>query len=33
MALTDGEMTLDLSVTDLRLYADDGSRPDAETHP
>ena len=31
MALSDGSMSLDLSVTDLRLYADDGSRPDVGT--
>lgn len=31
MALADGDSSLDLSVTDLRLYADDGARPDAET--
>ena len=31
MAVRDGSMALDLSVTDLRLYADDGSRPDIET--
>ena len=30
MALSDGSMSLDLSVTDLRLYADDGGRPDLE---
>ena len=30
VALTDGDMSLDLSVTDLRLYADDGVRPDVE---
>jgi hypothetical protein len=28
MALSDGSMSLDLSVTDLRLYGDDGGRPD-----
>jgi hypothetical protein len=28
MSLSDGSMSLDLSVTDLRLYADDGARPD-----
>jgi hypothetical protein len=30
MSLWDGELALDLSVTDLRLYADDGGRPDIE---
>jgi hypothetical protein len=30
MALSDGEFSLDLSVTDLRLYTDDGGRPDVE---
>jgi hypothetical protein len=30
MVLSDGDLMLDLSVTDLRLYAEDGSRPDAE---
>src|SRR4051794_27094882 len=29
MQLWDGERRLDLSVTDLRLYADDGGRPDS----
>jgi hypothetical protein len=28
MALSDGDFALDLSVTDLRLYSSDGSRPD-----
>jgi hypothetical protein len=28
MQVWDGELRLDLSVTDLRLYADDGARPD-----
>jgi hypothetical protein len=30
MELWDGERRLNLSVTDLRLYADDGARPDRE---
>jgi hypothetical protein len=30
MELTDGGTSLDLSVTDLRLYADDGARPDTK---
>lgn len=30
MQVWDGELRLDLSVTDLRLYADDGARPDTE---
>jgi len=29
MSLSDGDLALDLSVTDLRLYTDDGGRPDA----
>jgi hypothetical protein len=28
MDVWDGELRLDLSVTDLRLYVDDGGRPD-----
>jgi hypothetical protein len=28
MCLSDGDFSLDLSVTDLRLYAEDGARPD-----
>jgi hypothetical protein len=31
MALADGSMSLDLSVADLRLYADDGGHPDPGT--
>jgi hypothetical protein len=30
MQVWDGELRLDLGVTDLRLYADDGGRPDTE---
>lgn len=30
MHLSDGDLVLDLSVTDLRLTTDDGSRPDVE---
>jgi len=30
MQVWDGEIRLDLSVTDLRLYADDGGRPETE---
>ena len=31
LALADAGTTFDLSVTDLRLYTDDGARPAAET--